>query len=69
MASKSKNLKKLFAYDLIVEKEKNYFLIDNNKHNEKFVEIIMKNNDKYRSEIISGKSSKQQLKLMLNAIY
>ena len=68
LARLSKNLKNLFSYDLIREKEKNHWLIESNKHNEKYIIMEMKVNDEYKSKIFPWKSSKQQLEIMLNAI-
>ena len=47
--------------------EKDFWLIDDNKHNENFITIIIKVSDKYKSEIFPWKSNKQQKDLMLNA--
>ena len=47
--------------------EKDLWLIDNDKHNENFIAIIMKVNDKYKTEMFPWKSSKKQKDLMLIA--
>ena len=67
LARLSNKLKKLFVYDLTPKYEKDLWLIDNDKHNENFVTIIMKVSDKYKSEMFPWKSSKKQKDLMLDA--
>ena len=67
LARLSNKLKKLFVYDFTPKYEKYVRLIDNNKHNENFVTIIMKVSDKYNSEMFPWKSSKKQKDLMINA--
>ena len=49
---------------MIPKKKKDFWQIDDNKHNENFIIIIMKASDKYKSGVL--KSNKQQKDLMLN---
>ena len=56
----------MFVYDIIPKKKKDFWLKDDNKHNENFIIIIMKVSDKYKSGIFPWKSNKQQKDLMLN---
>ena len=67
LARLSKNLKNVFTYDMIIKEEKNKLLINDNKNEEKFIEMKMKANDEYKSKMYPWKNSKEQLELMLSA--
>ena len=68
LARLSKNLKKIFSYDLVRKEDKDLWLIENNEQNEKFEVINMKVKDEYKSKIFPWRKTKQQLEIMLNFI-
>ena len=61
LARLSKNIKKIFSYDLVRKEDKDLWLIDNNEQNEKFEVINMKVKDEYKSKIFPWRKTKQQL--------
>ena len=68
LARLSKNIKKIFSYDLVRKEDKDLWLIDNNEQNEKFEVINMEVKDEYKSKIFPWRKTKQQLEIMLNFI-
>ena len=67
IARLSKNLKNVFSYDMIIKEEKDKFLIDDDKNEEKFIEIKMKASDEYKARMYPWRNTKEQLELMLSA--
>ena len=66
IARLSKNLKNVFSYDMIIKEEKDKFLIDDDKNEEKFIEIKMKASDEYKARMYPWRNTKEQLELMLS---